>query len=180
MSCLFAMQTFISDDQFRSHTRLESLKRMVRSWTTRSTTYLTLEQLLRHLNPMVRGWTTYFRYDAAKRTFAYGTRVHTTVECTYCGVENGNGRILVWTVATRRRMARCRDPVPGVVADGNAIVHGSSEERVEFAFGSTTNSSTAKQVLLQRRESAGCFTHPSRKKFVLVPGVADARESGFG
>ena len=37
---------------------------------TRSTTYLTLEQLLRHLNPMVRGWPTYFRYDAAKRIFA--------------------------------------------------------------------------------------------------------------
>ena len=77
-------------------------------------------------------------------------------------------------------MARCRDPVPGVVADGDAIVHGGGEERVESALGSTTNPSTAKQVLLQRRESAGCFTHPSRKNFVLVPGMVDARESGFG
>ena len=55
---------------YPSKKSLESLKRKVRSWTTRSTTYLTLEQLLHHLNPMVRGWTTYFRYDAAKRTFA--------------------------------------------------------------------------------------------------------------
>ena len=56
---------------YPSKKSLEALTRKVRRWTTRSTTYLTLEQLLRHLNPMVRGWTTYFRYDAAKRTFAY-------------------------------------------------------------------------------------------------------------
>ena len=56
---------------YPSKKSLEALTRKVRGWTTRSTTYLTLEQLLRHLNPMVRGWTNYFRYDAAKRTFAY-------------------------------------------------------------------------------------------------------------
>ena len=56
---------------YPSKKSLETIKRKVRSWTDRSTTSLTLEQLLRQLNPMVRGWTTYFRYDAAKRTFAY-------------------------------------------------------------------------------------------------------------
>ena len=56
---------------YPSKKSLETIKRKVRSWTGRSTTYLTLEQLLRQLNPVVRGWTTYLRHDAAKRTFAY-------------------------------------------------------------------------------------------------------------
>ena len=42
---------------YPSKKSLAAVKRKVRSWTTRSTTYLTLEQLLRQLNPMVRGWT---------------------------------------------------------------------------------------------------------------------------
>jgi hypothetical protein len=30
-----------------------------------------LDQLLAHLNPILRGWTSYFRFAASKRTFAY-------------------------------------------------------------------------------------------------------------
>jgi RNA-directed DNA polymerase len=30
-----------------------------------------LPQLLAHLNPILRGWTNYFRFGASKRTFAY-------------------------------------------------------------------------------------------------------------
>ena len=37
----------------------------------RSTTYLALKEVLHALNPVLRGWATYFRYDASKRTLAY-------------------------------------------------------------------------------------------------------------
>ena len=36
-----------------------------------STTHLSLKVLLLSLNPILRGWATYFRYDASKRTLAY-------------------------------------------------------------------------------------------------------------
>jgi RNA-directed DNA polymerase len=50
---------------------LASAKRRVKALTGRSTTNLELSELLRALNPVLRGWAAYFRYAAAKRTFAY-------------------------------------------------------------------------------------------------------------
>lgn len=50
---------------------LASVKRKVKALTGRSTTYLELSELLRALNSILRGWAAYFRYAAAKRTFAY-------------------------------------------------------------------------------------------------------------
>jgi hypothetical protein len=43
----------------------------VKALTTRRTIRLSLHQLLRALNPILRGWASYFRFTAAKRTFAY-------------------------------------------------------------------------------------------------------------
>ncbi|MEU7184096.1 MULTISPECIES: group II intron maturase-specific domain-containing protein [Streptomyces] len=37
----------------------------------RSTTSLSLEEVLRTVNPVLRGWAAYFRYGASKRTFSY-------------------------------------------------------------------------------------------------------------
>lgn len=56
---------------YPSKKSLEAIKRKVKDLTTRSTTNLSLRQLLTHLNPVLRGWGTYFRYDASKRTLAY-------------------------------------------------------------------------------------------------------------
>jgi len=50
---------------------LASIKRRVKVLTDRSTIRLDLVELLRALNPALRGWAAYFRYAAAKRTFAY-------------------------------------------------------------------------------------------------------------
>jgi RNA-directed DNA polymerase len=38
---------------------------------TKTGTSLRLEQVLRKINPILRGWAAYFRYGASKRTFAY-------------------------------------------------------------------------------------------------------------
>jgi RNA-directed DNA polymerase len=57
--------TFVSDEA------LASIKRKVKALTGRATTNLELSELLRALNPALRGWAAYFRYAAAKRTFAY-------------------------------------------------------------------------------------------------------------
>jgi RNA-directed DNA polymerase len=57
--------TFVSDEA------LASIKRKVKALTSRSTTNLALHQLLRALNPVLRGWAAYYRFAAAKRTFAY-------------------------------------------------------------------------------------------------------------
>jgi RNA-directed DNA polymerase len=56
---------------YPSKKSLESIKRKVKGLTQRSTMNLSLRQLLYNLNPVLRGWATYFRYDAAKRTLAY-------------------------------------------------------------------------------------------------------------
>lgn len=56
---------------FVSNEALASAKRKVKTLTTRSTTNLEPSELLRALNPVLRGWASYFRYAAAKRTFAY-------------------------------------------------------------------------------------------------------------
>ena len=56
---------------FPSKKSLNAIKHKVRSLTNRSTTYLSLKKVLHALNPVLRGWSTYFRYDASKRTLAY-------------------------------------------------------------------------------------------------------------
>lgn len=56
---------------YPSKKSLEAIKRKVKSLTTRETTYLSLQVLLTHINRVLRGWATYFRYDASKRTLAY-------------------------------------------------------------------------------------------------------------
>jgi len=50
---------------------LASIKRRIKALTGRSTTSLELADLLRTINPILRGWAAYFRYASAKRTFAY-------------------------------------------------------------------------------------------------------------
>jgi RNA-directed DNA polymerase len=56
---------------FVSNEALASIKHKVKALTGRSTTNLELSELLRALNPVLRGWAGYFRYAAAKRTFCY-------------------------------------------------------------------------------------------------------------
>lgn len=56
---------------YPSRRSLETIKRKVRSLTRRSTRNLSLHVLLSRLNPVLRGWSMYFRYDASKRTLAY-------------------------------------------------------------------------------------------------------------
>jgi RNA-directed DNA polymerase len=50
---------------------LQTVKGRIKELTSRGTTSLSLEQLLARLNPVLRGWSYYFRFDAAKRTLAY-------------------------------------------------------------------------------------------------------------
>ena len=56
---------------FPSRKAFESIKRRVKALTRHTTTSLSLSQLLRRLNPLLRGWTNYFRHAASKRTFTY-------------------------------------------------------------------------------------------------------------
>lgn len=56
---------------FPSRKAFESIKRRVKAPTRHNTTSLSLPQLLYRLNPLLRGWTSYFRFAASKRTFAY-------------------------------------------------------------------------------------------------------------
>jgi RNA-directed DNA polymerase len=56
---------------YPSKKSLEAVKREVKSLTTCWTRNLSLRVLLIRLNPVLRGWSTYFRYDASKRTLAY-------------------------------------------------------------------------------------------------------------
>jgi len=57
--------TFVSDEA------LASIKRKVKALTSNRTINLPLEQLLRRLNVVLRGWAAYFRFTAASRTFSY-------------------------------------------------------------------------------------------------------------
>jgi RNA-directed DNA polymerase len=50
---------------------LQTVKDRIKELTSRGTTSQSLEQLLAQLNPVLRGWSYYFRFDAAKRTLAY-------------------------------------------------------------------------------------------------------------
>lgn len=56
---------------FPSRKAFESVKRRVKALTRHTTTSLPLSQLLYRLNPLLRGWASYFRFAASKRTFAY-------------------------------------------------------------------------------------------------------------
>jgi RNA-directed DNA polymerase len=56
---------------YPSKRRVEAIKYKVKNLTTRSTTHLSLKTLLLQVNAVLRGWATYFRYDASKRTLAY-------------------------------------------------------------------------------------------------------------
>jgi len=56
---------------YPSKKSLAGIKHKVKSLTTCATTHFSLPVLLTQLNPVLRGWATYFRYDAAKRTLAY-------------------------------------------------------------------------------------------------------------
>jgi RNA-directed DNA polymerase len=57
--------TFVSDEP------LDSAKRKVKALTKESTKNLSLHQVIRMLNRILRGWAGYFRFAAAKRTFSY-------------------------------------------------------------------------------------------------------------
>ena len=50
---------------------LASIKHKVKALTGRSTTNLALSELIAALNPVLRGWTTYYQHVSAKRTFGY-------------------------------------------------------------------------------------------------------------
>jgi len=56
---------------YPSKKSLNAIKNKIREITRQSTMNLDLKTLLIRLNPIVRGWAAYFRYDVAKRTFAY-------------------------------------------------------------------------------------------------------------
>lgn len=56
---------------YPSKRSVEAIKHKVKNLTTRSTTHLSLRTLLLQINSVLRGWATYFRYDASKRTLAY-------------------------------------------------------------------------------------------------------------
>lgn len=56
---------------YPSKRSVEAVKYRLKSLTTRTSTNLSLRTLLLHLNSVLRGWATYFRYDASKRTLAY-------------------------------------------------------------------------------------------------------------
>ncbi|WP_341873355.1 group II intron reverse transcriptase/maturase [Streptomyces chryseus] len=50
---------------------LASVMHKIKNLTRRSTSSLSLEEVLRTVNPVLRGWAAYFRYGVSKRTFAY-------------------------------------------------------------------------------------------------------------
>jgi RNA-directed DNA polymerase len=50
---------------------LAAVKRKIKQATARGTTSLRLVDVLRVVNPILRGWANYFRYGVSKRTFSY-------------------------------------------------------------------------------------------------------------
>lgn len=56
---------------FPSSRAFAAVKRAVKARTRADTRSLALKQLLGQINPILRGWTGYFRHAASKRTFAY-------------------------------------------------------------------------------------------------------------
>ncbi len=56
---------------FPSRRAVVGLRRRIKELTGRNMTNLTLDALLHALNPILRGWTAYYRHAASKRTFTY-------------------------------------------------------------------------------------------------------------
>jgi RNA-directed DNA polymerase len=54
-----------------SRQALAGVMHKIKQATGAATTSLRLGQLLRKINPVLRGWAAYFRYGASKKTFAY-------------------------------------------------------------------------------------------------------------
>lgn len=54
-----------------SKNSLAAVKRKIKQATGRNTTSRSLADVLRIVNPILRGWAAYFRYGASKRTFTY-------------------------------------------------------------------------------------------------------------
>ena len=50
---------------------LASVMHKIKKLTARGTTSLSLAEVLRTVNPVLRGWAAYFRYGASKTTFSY-------------------------------------------------------------------------------------------------------------
>jgi RNA-directed DNA polymerase len=50
---------------------LAAVMHKIKTMTGRGTTSLSLAELLRWINPVLRGWAAYFRYGASKQTFSY-------------------------------------------------------------------------------------------------------------
>jgi RNA-directed DNA polymerase len=56
---------------FPSERALREVMYRIKTLTKRNTTYLSLDELIHALNPILRGWCNYFRHAASKRCFAY-------------------------------------------------------------------------------------------------------------
>ena len=56
---------------FPSERSLREVKHRIKELTGRQTIGLSLDQLVRALNPVLRGWTNYHRHGASKRCFVY-------------------------------------------------------------------------------------------------------------
>jgi RNA-directed DNA polymerase len=50
---------------------LAAVMHKIKTMTGRGTTSLSLADVLRRINPVLRGWAAYFRYGASKQTFSY-------------------------------------------------------------------------------------------------------------
>jgi RNA-directed DNA polymerase len=56
---------------FPSERALREVMLRIKTLTKRNTTYLSLDELIHALNPILRGWANYHRHAASKRCFAY-------------------------------------------------------------------------------------------------------------
>ena len=56
---------------FPSARALREVMHRIKTLTSRSTTNLSLDQLIHKLNPILRGWTNYHHHNASKRCFSY-------------------------------------------------------------------------------------------------------------
>jgi RNA-directed DNA polymerase len=56
---------------FPSERALREVMHRIKTLTKRNTTYLSLDELIHALNPILRGWANYYRHAASKRCFAY-------------------------------------------------------------------------------------------------------------
>jgi RNA-directed DNA polymerase len=58
---------------FPSERALRGVMHRIKTLTKRNTTYLSLDELIHALNPILRGWTNYHRHAASKRCFAWSS-----------------------------------------------------------------------------------------------------------